>query len=424
MTSDVFTVRAAGPLKGRAVVQGSKNAVLPMIAASLLASSGHTVLRNVPDIADVHRAAELARSLGAHVEHHPADRLLIIDATNVDRSLLAGPLTQAFRGSVLFLSAVLYRCGEVTYEGAGGCNLGTRALDWHYRGLARLGAQIAETAGTMHIQLGRPHGAELYLDTPSHTGTENLMIAAALTPGRTVIDNAACEPEVTDTAGFLTAMGARIEGAGTGRITVDGVNELHACEYTVMPDRIDAGVLAIAAGITGGAVELVGGSVLDAFGVAKHKLRQMGIVLETNGAVTTAARPGTLQGINIITAPHPGFATDLQPPLMAFATQGEGNSYFRERVHDARYALAGELSRLGARITVDGEKATIAGNTRLLGAQVTAHDLRTGISLVLAGLAAEGQTTVVNAAMIDRGHADLITRLQALGADITREPAR
>ncbi len=424
MTSDVFRVRAAGPLKGRAVVQGSKNAALPMIAASLLASSGHTVLRNVPDIADVHQAAALAHSLGAHVEHHPADRLLVIDASNVEQWLLPAWLTQRFRGSVLFLSAVLYRCGKVTYEGAGGCKLGTRALDWHYRGLARLGAQITETGGTMSITLDRPHGTELYLDTPSHTGTENLMIAAAVTPGRTVIDNAACEPEVIDTAGFLTAMGARIAGAGTGQITVDGVSELHACDYTVMPDRIDAGVLAVAAGITGGQVELVGGRILGDFGVAKHKLRQMGIVLESNGAVTTASRPGALHGINIITAPHPGFATDLQPPVMALATQAEGDSYLRERVHDARYALAGELSKLGARIDVDGEKATIAGNTRLHGAQVTAHDLRTGISLVLAGLAAQGETVVHQAEMIDRGHADLITRLQALGADITREPVQ
>jgi len=416
-----YRVRAAGPLRGTAVIQGSKNAALPMIAASMLARGGQTVLRNVPAIADVLAAVDLARSLGAHVEHHTADRLLVIDATTADRSLLAADLTQRFRGSVLFLSSVLYRCGEVTYEGAGGCNLGTRALDWHYRGLVRLGSHIDETGGTIHIQLGQVHGAELYLDTPSHTGTENLMIAAAVTPGQTIIENAALEPEVVDVARFLTSMGAMISGAGTGRIVVDGVGDLHATDYTIMPDRIDAGVLCMAAGITGGQVKLIGGDVLDSFGVAKHKLQQMGLALTTDGAVTQASLPGALHAINVITDTHPGFATDLQPPLMALATQADGMSYFRERIHNSRYALAGELEKLGAQITVEGEKATVAAPALLRGTDVVAHDLRTGIALVLAGLAAEGETVISGAHMIDRGHADLAARLRGLGADITRD---
>lgn len=416
-----YRVRAAGPLKGTAVIQGSKNAALPMIAASMLARAGQTVLRNVPAISDVLAAVELARSLGAHVEHHTADRLLLIDATTVDRSLLAAELTQRFRGSVLFLSSVLYRCGQVTYEGAGGCNLGTRALDWHYRGLVRLGSHIEETGETIHIRLGQIHGADLYLDTPSHTGTENLMIAASVTPGRTIIENAALEPEVVDVARFLTSMGARISGAGTGRIVVDGVSELSATDYTIMPDRIDAGVLCMAAGITGGHVKVVGGDVLDSFGVAKHKMQQMGLTLTNDGAVTHASRPGALHGINVITDTHPGFATDLQPPLMALATQADGMSYFRERIHNARYALAGELEKLGAQIAIEGEKATVAASARLRGTEVVAHDLRTGIALVLAGLAAEGETIISGAHMIDRGHADLAARLRGLGADITRD---
>ncbi|MBM0256503.1 UDP-N-acetylglucosamine 1-carboxyvinyltransferase [Micromonospora sp. 4G55] len=252
-----YHVRSAGPLHGTAVIQGAKNAALPMIAAALLAPHGRTVLRNVPAITDVQRAVELARLVGAHVEYHPADRLLVIDAADMSNPRLPAELTQQFRGSVLFLAPVLHRCGEVIFEGAGGCALGTRGLDFHYRGLARLGAHIEERDTTIHIKGSHLRGADLYLDTPSHTGTENLIMAAALTPGRTVIENAALEPEVLDVVALLSAMGAKIHGAGTGRITIDGVDHLHATEYTIMPDRIDAGVFAMATAITGGAVTLV-----------------------------------------------------------------------------------------------------------------------------------------------------------------------
>lgn len=422
MTTEVrYLVRAAGPLNGTAVIQGAKNAALPMIAAALLASTGRTVLRNVPAITDVDRAIELARLVGAHIEYHPNDRLLVIDAANVTSPLLPADLTQRFRGSVLFLAPVLHRCGEVIFEGAGGCALGTRGLDFHYRGLARLGAHIEEHDTTIHIKGATElRGASLYLDTPSHTGTENLIMAAALTPGQTVIENAALEPEVLDVVAMLTAMGAKITGAGTGQIIVDGVEQLHATEYTVMPDRIDAGVLAMATAITGGTVTLVGGEVLNHFGVAGHKLQQMGVALTPHGAVTIVERPGPLHPINVITDTHPGFATDLQPPLMALATQATGTSYFRERIHDARYALVGELAKLGADVTSDGEKAVVHGGKPLRGTEVVARDLRTGIGLVLAGLVADGETIVTNGAMIDRGHSDVISRFAALGAHIVR----
>lgn len=421
MTAVRYRVRPAGPLSGTVVVQGAKNAALPMISAALLARSGQTVLRNVPAITDVQRAVDLARLVGAHVEYHPDDRLLIINAADVTSPRLPADLTRLFRGSVLFLAPVLHRCGEVIFEGAGGCALGTRGLDFHYRGLARLGAHVEEHGTTIQIKGGNLQGAALYLDTPSHTGTENLIMAAVLTPGRTIIENAALEPEVLDVVAMLTTMGARITGAGTGRIIVDGVEELHATDYTVMPDRIDAGVLAMATAITGGTVNLVGGTVLDHFGVAGHKLHQMGVDLATAGAVTTVARTGSLHPINVITDTHPGFATDLQPPLMALATQATGTSYFRERIHDARYALVGELISLGADITVDGEKAVVNGGNALRGAEVVAQDLRTGIGLILAGLVADGETVVTHGATIDRGHADLVSRFTALGADITRE---
>ncbi|WP_205862989.1 UDP-N-acetylglucosamine 1-carboxyvinyltransferase [Planosporangium thailandense] len=421
MTEVRFHVRGGTALRGTAVIQGAKNAALPMIAAALLATEGRTVLRNVPAIADVARAVELARLVGATVEYHAGDRLLIIDASAVANPLLPAELTRRFRGSVLFLSPVLHRCGEVTYEGAGGCNLGTRGLDFHYRGLARLGAHIEERGSAIWIKAGQLRGSELYLDTPSHTGTESLIIAATLTPGRTVIENVALEPEVLDVIAFLNAMGARITGGGTGRVVIDGVDQLRAVEHTIMPDRIDAGVLCMAAAITGGQVTLVGGDVIDHFGVAKHKLEQMGVHLASSGAVTTATRTGPLHPINIITDTHPGFATDLQPSLMALATQASGTSYLRERIHEARYALVSELAKMGADITVDGEKAVVRGPSTLSGTEVVARDLRTGISLVLAGLVADGETVVTNGSMIERGHSDLVSRFVALGAGISRE---
>jgi UDP-N-acetylglucosamine 1-carboxyvinyltransferase len=416
-----YIVRGGNTLRGTAVVQGAKNAVLPAIATALLASKGRTVLRNVPDIGDVRSAIDLARHVGASVEFRPEDGLLIIDASGVANPVLPAHFTTRFRGSVLFLPAILHRCGEVIYEGAGGCKLGTRGLDFHYRGFARLGAHVEEQGSTIHVKAGELRGADLYLDIPSHTGTENLLAAAALTPGRTVIENAAREPEILDVIKLLTAMGARISGGDTGRITIHGVDGLAAVEHTVMPDRIDAGVLCAATAITGGDVTLVGGPPLDDLGVAAYKFEQMGVGLTASGAATTVTRPGALEPINIVTDPFPGFATDLQPPFMALATQAAGASYIRERIHDARYALASELNKLGAEVSTDGEKAVVNGPAKLHGAEVHASDLRTGISLVLAGLVAEGETVVTNGAMIDRGHARLVERFTALGADIRRE---
>ena len=415
-----YHVRGGNALSGTAVVQGAKNAVLPAIGAALLVPDGKTVLRNVPAIRDVEAAVELARHIGAEIEHDRQNHLLIIDAGGVGNPVLPAELTRRFRGSVLFLSPVLQRCGEVVYEGAGGCQLGTRGLDFHSRGLAWLGAHIEERGTTIHIKAGDLRGADLYLDTPSHTGTENLIVAAALTPGRTIIENAALEPEVLDVIGLLNAAGARIEGGGTGRIAIEGVEGLRAVEHTVMPDRIDAGVLCAATAITGGRVSLVGGKVLDHIGVARFKLEQMGVELRESGATTEVSRTGELHPINIVTDTHPGFATDLQPPFMALATQAPGTSYIRERIHDARYALVPEMNKLGAQVSVDGEKAVVEGHSRLRGTEVAAHDLRTGISLVLAGLVADGETVVTNGTMIERGHSDLEARFRALGADIER----
>jgi UDP-N-acetylglucosamine 1-carboxyvinyltransferase len=415
-----YRVRGGIPLQGTVFVQGAKNAVLKMIAASLLADKGRTVLRNVPVIEDVRRAVELAQAVGAVIKFHEAERTLVVDASELTSSVLPGEIARRFRGSVLFVPPLLHRLGEATLEGIGGCNLGSRLLDFHYRGFARLGATVDEQETKIFIKAERLRGAHLYLDTPSHTGTENLIMAASLAPGITVIDNTALEPEVLDVIAFLRKMGARISGGGTGFITVEGVSELTAVEHTVMPDRIDAAVFAIAAAITGGELSLVGAS-LDHFGVVRWKLEQMGVEFSNHGAILQVRRERQLRPINVITSPFPGFATDLQSPIMALSSLADGTSYIRETIYDGRYSLVNELIKMGAKVEVAGTAVLVHGPTVLKGAEVTAHDLRTGIALILAGLGAEGETVVSPGYPIDRGHAFVAGRLTTLGADVTLE---
>lgn len=422
-----YRVRGGRPLNGTAFVQGAKNAVLPMIGAALLASKGRTVLRNVPDIEDVHRALDLAEHIGARTEFHVAERTIVIDASELgdpERAVLPADIAARFRGSVLFVPALMHRMGHARIEGVGGCNLGSRNLDFHYRGFARLGAEVTEDEDRNHITVaaGNLRGGHLYLDTPSHTGTENLLMAAVLAPGTTVIDHAALEPEVLDVIQFLTRMGAKISGGGTGHITVTGVDELMAVEHTIMSDRIDAGVFAMMAAATGGDVSLVGAK-LEHLGVARWKMEQMGVQFAQQGAVLHVHRDPSvpLRPINAVTSPYPGFATDLQSPLMALATLSEGESYIHEAIYDGRFALVDELTKMGAKIEVDGTRAIVYGPTDLHGAEVVAHDLRSGAAVVLAGLVAQGETVVSPGYPVDRGHSQFGTRLAALGADIVRE---
>ncbi|MCO6010124.1 UDP-N-acetylglucosamine 1-carboxyvinyltransferase [Actinoallomurus purpureus] len=419
-----YRVRGGADLRGTVFVQGAKNAVLPMIGASLMAAEGHTVLRNVPIIEDVKRAVELAQAIGAKAELHEAERTLVIDASELTSPVLPEEIASRFRGSFLFVPALLHRLGEAVIEGVGGCNLGSRNLDFHYNGFKRMGATVTEQVsddgrGSIHVKVGQLQGGTLYLDTPSHTGTENLLMAASLAEGTTLIKNCALEPEVLDVIKFLQSMGARITGGGTGFITVEGVDRLTAVQHTVMPDRIDAGVLVMAAAITGGEISLVGAS-LEHLGVAADKLEQMGVESSTEGAVLQVRRDRPLRPINVITDEYPGFATDLQSPIMAVSCLADGPSYIYERIFDGRFKLADELVRMGADIEVNGNRAKVNGATPLRGAEVVAHDLRTGSALVLAGLVAEGETTITNGYYLDRGHSHIAERLNTLGADIER----
>lgn len=415
----LYTVRGGKRLEGTAIVQGAKNAALPMIAASLLVERGQTVLRNVPFIRDVYIAIEIARAVGAKIETYEDDRVITIDASNINSSTLPSELTDRIRGSVLFLPPVYLRTGEVIIEGVGGCNLGARNLDFHYRGFARLGATVNDTPSRIHISGSRYTGTHLYLDMPSHTGTENLLTAACFAEGTSTIENAAMEPEVVDYANFLSKMGAKITGAGTGHITVEGIHKLNAVDYTIMPDRLDGGAIAMAIAATGGHGTLVGANI-EHFGVVRHKLEQMGVELRNDGAVLHVRRMHTLRPVNVITWPYPGYATDLQPPIMALATLADGISYMRENVFEARFAAAAELNKMGADIDIDNNAAVIRGVKQLHGARVFAHDIRAGISLVIAGLTADGVTEIENGHMIERGYNALARRLTSLGADITR----
>jgi UDP-N-acetylglucosamine 1-carboxyvinyltransferase len=416
-----YRVRGGTPLSGTVFVQGAKNAALKMIAASLMAAKGRTVLRNVPPIEDVRRAVELAQAIGAVVEFHEAERTLVVDASHLTSPVLPAEIARRFRGSVLFVPALLHRFGEAVIEGIGGCNLGNRSLDFHYRGFARLGAIVDE--GESVIRITAPdglNGSHLYLDTPSHTGTENLIMAASLTPGTTIIANTAQEPEVLDVIAFLTKMGAEISGGGTGFITVRGVSSLSAVEHTVMADRIDAGVFAMAAAATGGELNLVGAN-LDHFGVVRWKLEQMGVEFSSEGAVVQVRRDKPLRPINVITSPYPGYATDLQSPIMALATLADGASYIRETIFDGRYSLVPELNKMGAKVEIDNNVAIAHGPSLLRGCEVEAHDLRGGAALILAGLAAEGETVISNGYYIDRGHATVTQRFAAIGGTVIAE---
>lgn len=416
-----YRIEGGQRLEGSVMIQGAKNAALPIICASLLASKGQTILRNVPLIRDVFAAIELARSLGAKVTLHEEDQVLVIDASTLNTSTLPSQLTNMFRGSVLFLAPVLQRIGNVSIETVGGCSLGKRSLDFHYRGFARLGATINEHGENIEVShKDALQGTYLYLDIPSHTGTENLMMAACQAKGTTIIENAALEPEIADVAHFLNLMGAHISGIGTGVLQIEGVENLSGVEYMIMPDRIDAGTFAMLAAATRGDIELVGAQ-LHHFGVARAKLEQMGVEFLQDGSVIRVRRSSRLRPINITTWPYPGFATDLQPQMMTLACCASGTSYIRETVFNKRFAAAQELNKMGARITLDGEAAVVKGPTHFVGTTVEALDLRAGLALVLAGAVAEGETIIENASMIERGCSAPLRRFAQLGLTISEE---
>jgi UDP-N-acetylglucosamine 1-carboxyvinyltransferase len=406
-------------LQGTVLIQGAKNSALPIISAALLPRHGQTILRNVPAIRDVFVPLEILENLGATVFYDSKERLVVIDPVSLNRHELSEELTKKSRASVLFLPAVLSRLGIVRIAGVGGCALGPRRLDFHYNGFKRLGADVQGQEDCLTIKAERLQGNLVYLDIPSQTSTENLMMAACLASGITTIENAASEPEVVDFAKFLNAMGAKVSGAGTRTIIIEGVKELNAVDYTIMSDRLDAGPFMMAAGITGGDVTLIGAE-LSQMRIFATKLAQMGVEITSSGPVVRVKGPDKLHPINVVTWPYPGYSTDFLPGMMAMSCLASGKSYFRENVFEDRFTQVAGLCSMGATINKNtGAFAEVDGVSELHGADVVAPDLRAGMAFILAALAAHGRTTITNTYQIERGHSAVDTRLRELGAQIT-----
>ncbi len=416
-----FEIDGGYKLSGSVFVQGSKNAILPMIAASLIPNDGYTVIRNVPPLNDILVALEIARKIGADVQFYEDEQTVAINASNLSNPEMPSELTELLRASILFIPPLLARLGHVRLPSVGGCPIGNRKLDYHYRGFARLGAVVCDEDG-FELRAEKLKGGELYLDFPSHTGTENLMMAACLSRGDSVIENVASDPEVIDFGNFLNKMGAQIEGLGSGTLRIRGVENLHSTDYTAMPDRLDTGAFIMAAGITGSSITLVR-SELSHLLLLKEKLEQMGIEIVQEGSLVHVRGNNALKPINIITCPYPGLATDFQPGVMVLSCLADGTSYIRERIFEGRFSQAEELNKMGADIdVVNSELAVVRGPVNLRGTQVKAHNIRAGISLLLGALVSQGMTTISNVYQIDRGHHSIEHRLNQLGAKIRRIP--
>ena len=425
MTETALRVLGGRPLSGEIPVQRAKNAILAMIAASIVVDDGETVLRDVPNIADVECAFALLRAVGAHVHYDKASKIARIDASAVDSGVLPAEIAGLFRGSVLFLAPLQARLGYVELPGSGGCDIGTRSIDFHHRGFARLGAvvQYFEDGRTIiELKGGRFRGASLYLDLPSHTGTENLMLAAALADGETILENASVEPEVIDFGNFLNAMGARIQGLGTSTLFIEGVARLNPIEYTPMPDRLVAGTLMMATAITGGDVTILNAEPAH-LRIVIAKLEQMGVDISVNGKTIRLRRnlSGRLNPINIQTHPYPGFPTDLQPCMAALSALAKGTSYIRERVFDNRYDYVENLLQMGADILISqNDVCIVKGVHQLRPARVQADNIRSGATVLLAALATKGESMIENVYQIDRGYEAIEDSLTKLGADVSR----
>lgn len=417
-------IRGGARLEGRVAVSGAKNSALKLAAAALL-TEGRTELRNVPAIGDMHAMGAVLGELGVKVAAELERGRYVLEVPADLGTEVPEELGRRLRASIVVLGPLLARCGRVRVAMPGGCNLGHRGIDMHLSGLARMGAEITYGEDFVEARAQRLRGAEIELPFASVGATENLLMAAVTAEGTTRIGNAAREPEIADLAAYLQAMGAHIEGVGTPEMVVHGVGSLAPADHEVVPDRIEAGTYAVAATLTDGAVRLehVEPAHLT---LVLDKLAAAGADLEHHdgpggrGALTVRGA-GRLQAVDVVTLPYPGFPTDLQAQFLVLLSQAAGASMVTENVFDGRFSVIEELRRLGVELNVEGHHVIVRGPTRLRGATVRAPDLRAGAALVLAGLVADGPTVVLDPHHIDRGYADLVGRLQRLGADIARE---
>ncbi|HEY2901890.1 MAG TPA: UDP-N-acetylglucosamine 1-carboxyvinyltransferase [Polyangia bacterium] len=415
-----IVIRGGARLSGEVRVSGAKNAALPILASALLAQ-GRSIYRNVPALGDVRTMARLLGSLGAAVTSKP-NGLTWVDTTRVGSAgNLEAPyeLVKTMRASVVVLGPLVARYGRARVSLPGGCAIGARPIDQHLKGLAAMGAKIELSHGYVTARARRLRGATIVFDLVTVTGTENLMMAAALARGRTTLENAAREPEVEELARVLNKMGAKINGAGTTLITIEGVDELHPIEHSVIPDRIEAGTLLVAAAITRGNV-LVRDCLPEHLEAVLGKLRAAGAEVSADGDGIRVRGKADLKPADISTQPFPGFPTDMQAQFMVLMTRAHGQSVLTETIFENRFMHVPELQRMGADIVVEGRTAIVRGGTKLTGATVMATDLRASASLVLAGLIAEGTTEILRIYHLDRGYDRLDKKLRALGADIRR----
>lgn len=397
-------------------MSGAKNSVLKLMAASLLTPE-ECVIRNVPRITDVAIMTEVLRHLGAEVEWE-GDTLRVRSGEFQNREA-PYHLVRRMRASIVVLGPLVARFGEAKVAIPGGCNIGSRKIDMHLKGLAEMGAEIITEHGYVYARAPRLRGTHIVLDFPSVGATENLMMAALGAEGTTTIENAAREPEIQDLAAFLVSMGAEIRGVGTPVVEVEGGRELHGAEHLTIGDRIEAGTLAVAAAVSGGELAITGVNP-DHLALPLEKLREIGVEVQVEENAVRVKGGGDYRAVDVATLPFPGFPTDMQPQIMVLLSLARGTSVITENVFESRFMFVDELNRMGCDITIEGHHAIVRGERRLSGAEVCATDLRAGAALVLAGLAAEGETHVQDVYHIDRGYERLEEKLSRLGADIER----
>jgi UDP-N-acetylglucosamine 1-carboxyvinyltransferase len=419
---DKFRITGGRPLKGRVSISGAKNSALPCMAAAILTPEKVT-LHNIPYVRDIITQRRLLEDIGA-TALTPELRTHQITASHIEIFEAPYDLVKTMRASVLALGPLLARFGKAKVSLPGGCAIGTRPIDLHLKGFEKLGAEVRLEAGDVVARApaegGRLRAAEIVFDKTTVTGTENLMMAATLADGKTILRNAACEPEIDDLAELLNKMGARVRGAGTATIEIDGVEALGGAEHTIIPDRIETGTFIVAGAITNGDIEIKDCCPKHLVALIE-KLRAVGVEMEELNQSTLRVKGTTrLQAQDVSTEPHPGFPTDMQAQYMTLMTQAEGQSSIEETVFENRFMHVPELQRMGAHIQINGHTAMVDGPVRLTGARVLASDLRASASLVLAGLIAEGETTIQRVYHIDRGYERIEAKLRALGADIER----
>ncbi|CFX00351.1 UDP-N-acetylglucosamine 1-carboxyvinyltransferase [Syntrophomonas zehnderi OL-4] len=413
---DILVIEGGQPLYGNVHISGAKNAGLVLIAASIMAE-GETILDNVPRICDVEVMVQILNEMGVKAFWNEDDSLSIIPPATTVKTQTPYELAKKLRASNLFLGALLGRQGEAIVSLPGGCDIGSRPMDLHLKGAQALGADIDIEHGYIYARALQMHGSRVYLDFPSVGATENIMMMAVKTPGLSIIENAAKEPEIVDLANFLNSMGGKIRGAGTDLIKIEGVPVLNACRYTIIPDRIEAGTYMIAAAITGGEV-LVENVIPTHLHPIVAKLQETGATVQETEQGLLVKGGQRILPADIKTLPYPGFPTDMQSQMMALLSLAEGTSVIVENVFENRFQIVDELKRMGAKIKLEGHSAIVEGTPSLYGARVKATDLRAGAALVLSALAARGETTIEEAIHIFRGYEDIETKLKSLGAKI------